>query len=67
MKCRNYLVEEDLQRFLDDHEAGEAFRMLDEDNDERVTLREMRETITNIYKVRQAWQAWAHSSFTYAA
>ena len=48
---RNYLTQNDLERFLTPEEAAEAFTMLDVDQDGRVTLREMRSTIVSIYKV----------------
>lgn len=49
--CRNHLLQEDLNHFLEPDEVVEAFSMLDQDKDGRVSLREMRKTIVNVYKV----------------
>ena len=57
MRCdatagRHYLIQEDLQHFLEPQDAAEAFQLLDQDGNGRVTLKEMRMTVLSIYKVR---------------
>ena len=48
--CRNHIERDDLEAFLPPEQAEEAFRMLDQDGNGRLTLSEVRAAITNIFR-----------------
>jgi len=48
--CRNHILPEDLEHFLNAKHAAEAFEMLDDDKDGHASLKDVRSAVCNIFK-----------------
>ncbi len=57
---RNHIERDDLEAFLPPEQAAEAFRMLDQDGNGRLTLSEVRAAITNIFRRGPSLAAHRH-------
>lgn len=51
--CRTYILPSDLEEFLAPQEVDEAFHMLDENGNGKVSLHEIRDAVINIFNERR--------------
>ena len=52
-RCRNHIILEDLEAFLNPEQAVEAFAMLDNNGDGKLVLADIRDAVIKIYKERR--------------
>lgn len=50
--CRDHILAEDLEHFLNAKHAAEAFDMLDDDKDGKASLKDVRAAVCTIFRCR---------------